>query len=149
MPKYAEYSGLKTKITPELIAVSSIIVAAGLTVGSTTSSHLIRSCFRLKRSCVGRVSLMGNNYKSEMMPKPAAHMNKASKLLCIKIKEPSAWPIPMPKEIKVPHSPIAAPFLSGGKISVRSAVAPVGAKPALRPCKHLSTKKKPIQLTNE
>jgi len=58
------------------------------------------------------------------------------------IQDPTDCPAPIPSEIKVPQIPMAVPLLLLGVMSVIKAVAPVGANPALNPCRKRRKRKK-------
>ena len=59
----------------------------------------------------------------------------------MQIHDPVDCPAPIPRDIKVPQIPIALPLRFTGVISVSKAVAPVGVKPALNPCRNRRIKK--------
>ena len=143
-----EISGVKTKIIPEQVAEKNITIAAGITLGSNTSFMVIRRWFNLNLFLFSRVSLMLiiNNPDSKATPEAT----KKSTFIpnSWQIIDPNPWPIPMPREIKVPQIPIALPRFSFGKISVNNAVAPVGKNPALKPCRNRRQRKKNTVIEN-
>ena len=79
--------------------------------------------------------------KPEITEVKPAIKKSASIPKLIPIHDPENCPTPKPSEIKVPQIPIALPLRLAGIMSVRSAVVPVGVKPALKPCKNLKVKK--------
>ena len=73
-----EISGVKTKITPEQIAVKYITKAAGRTFGSKMSFQVIRRCFTLIFSRFDNVSVAIATMMKEIQVMKAADMNKVS-----------------------------------------------------------------------
>ena len=75
------------------------------------------------------------------MEQMAADMNNTLNPYFKQIQDPIDCPAPIPSEMKVPQTPIALPLRSLGTMSVSKAVAPVGANPALNPCRKRSKRK--------
>ncbi len=142
IPKNAEMSGVTTKMIPEQVAVKNMTTAAGRTVGSKTSFHLIFNRENLNLAVSSKDSRTSKNSKMDKMEQIAADMKSTLKSYVKQIHEPIDCPAPIPSEINVPQIPIALPLLSLGTISVIKAVAPVGVNPALNPCKKRRKRKK-------
>ena len=135
-------SGDNTKRIPEHAADKNMTMATGRTLISKNSSFFKRKIFHENGWGFSSVSLIDFTIKMEIIARiPDAKNNPSSVSNFVK-GVPKNCPIPIPKDIPVPKTPIPCPRLSGGRISVINAVAPVGRKPVENPCINRRNKKK-------